>query len=211
VVAGLRRDYSNRRRRRNRRLTQAARSFCAARWCALREQSRFLENDMRYVNCGAVLLCHEQPPAQLDAFPPQQAPDRIVRGIQRCGQRSPRPTGQSLGRRQFQLAQNPQAQIRAIFGGLARPSPIPQPSCRKALEPQTNLFGRTPNSRPTASFGLPSRQAKTILARSSKRASSIRLRARAISSALFSVSQVRATATRAIGHAAKVTMLLGPP
>ena len=81
------------------------------------------------------------PPAQLDAFLAQQAPDRIVRGTQRGRQRSPIPTGQPLGRRQFQLAQNPQPQICAIFGGLARPSPIPQPgqpSCRKALAPQTH-------------------------------------------------------------------------
>jgi hypothetical protein len=81
------------------------------------------------------------PPVQLDAFPAQQALDRIVRGTQRCRQRSPIPTGQPLGRRQFRLAQNPQAHFRAIFGGLARPSPNAQPgqpSCRKALAPQTH-------------------------------------------------------------------------
>jgi hypothetical protein len=46
----------------------------------------------------------------------------------------------------------------------------------------------------------PSRQAKTILARSTKRASSVRLRARSISSVRCSAEHDNATATRATRH-----------
>src|SRR5712675_1546667 len=61
-----------------------------------------------------------------------------------------------------------------------------------------------------SAFRLPSRQAKTILARSTRRASSVRLRARAISSPLCSAVQVRATATRAIGHLSWYAQLSHP-
>src|SRR4029077_2661419 len=64
-----------------------------------------------------------------------------------------------------------------VLPGRARSRSPASPVAAKRLRRRPTLFGRTPNSRPTASFRLPSRQARTILARSTGRASSVRLRA----------------------------------
>src|ERR1700730_18341840 len=56
----------------------------------------------------------------------------------------------------------------AVLPGRARSRSPASPAAAKRLRHTPTVFGRTPNSRPTASFRLPSRQAKTILARSTR-------------------------------------------
>ncbi len=82
--------------------------------------------------------------------------------------------------------------------GRSRSPAIPCAANRWRHRP--TVFGRTPNSRDTSSFRLPSRQARMILARSTKRASSVRLRARFISSVRCSAEHDNATATRVTRH-----------
>src|SRR5260370_30508407 len=57
----------------------------------------------------------------------------------------------------------------AVLPGRARSRSPASPAAAKRLRHRPTVFGRTPNSPPTASFRLPSSQAETILARSSKR------------------------------------------
>ena len=80
-------------------------------------------------------------PAQLNAFLAQHPPNRSVRNAERHGQGTAIPPGQPWRRRQLQLPQNAQAQLRTVCGFLARPRLIAQPThtpCRKPLAPQTD-------------------------------------------------------------------------
>src|SRR5262244_1403210 len=74
------------------------------------------------------------------------------------------------------------------------------PPAANRLRHKPTVLGRTPSSRDTSSLRLPSRQARTILARSTRRASEVRLRARFSSSALCSAEHANATATRVTRH-----------
>jgi hypothetical protein len=108
-------------------------------------------------------------PAQLDAFFAQYPPNRRVRNAQRLRPRYRRPIRPTLSA--------PATPIAAKRAGAAprrisafRPAAADR-EARRCLAPQTvcatdrPCFGRTPSSRDTSSLRLPSRQARTILAR----------------------------------------------
>ena len=107
-------------------------------------------------------------------------PHRGVRNAERRGQCTAIPPA-NLAAAATPVDEEAQAQLRTVSRflpgrGRSRSPAIPRAANRWRHRP--TVFGRTPSSRDTSSFRLPSRQARMILARSTERASSVRLRAR---------------------------------
>src|ERR1700730_5499027 len=143
------------------------------------------------------------PAAQLHPLLAQQAPYRIVGDAQGRRTDAPSQLADPLGGGNSSWRRTRRRRSAPYFGvlpGRTRSRNPASPAAAKRLRHRPTVFGRTPSSRPTASLCLPSRHANTILARSTRRASSVRLRASVISSALCSAVQLSASATRAIGH-----------
>jgi hypothetical protein len=117
-------------------------------------------------------------PCQTYAFFPQHSPDCLYRCFQMLRQSRSVPDGLSLRRRFFQRGQHLLAKLLRNRGGLpdrARSCSPAIPSASNRRRQSITVFGRTFKLSATVLTGFPSRHPNTIRARSTNRASIVRL------------------------------------